>query len=578
MPSKSRFRVLFAFLVVFQGLGLLLPVLPAADPNAKPSVRLAVLVLFDQMRGDYLMRWDDLFGDGGFHRLEKEGVWFQNCHYPYSFTITGPGHASVHTGTSAYKHGIIGNDWYDRAAGTSVYCVGSTRYQRVPPLPVKKDREATTAKKPKGVGAPDRLLAPTLADALKDATAGKGRVVALSWKDRAAVLPGGKKPDACYWLDPNSGIFVTSTYYRDRLHPWVAELNRGHPADRWFGRDWTRLLPDLDYERRSGPDDAPGEGKGYAQGRTFPHPMTGGLSQPGKEYYEAVYTSPFGNELILELVKRAIDAEELGTRDVPDLLCVSFSCNDPIGHQWGPDSQEVLDVTLRADRILKGLLDHLDARVGKGRYVLGLTADHGVCPTPESSRARGKEAGRISEALLTLKAEEFLHQTFVKGIQAPVLCLEAPITNDSFYLNRAWLKAAGLDQAKVEEALAGWLKEQPGIETAYTRTQLLHGVPENDVVGRMVRRSFHPERSGDVIAVVKPYHLITSNLTGTGHGTPHEYDTHVPLLVSGPGIGAGIRRDAVVPQAATAILAQALGIKPPALCEATVPAKLFAEK
>jgi hypothetical protein len=418
-------------------------------------------------------------------------------------------------------------------------------------------------------------LAPTLGDALKEATAGKGRVVALSCKDRASVLPGGQRPDVCYWLDTSTGQFVTSSYYRDRPHPWVEEFSRGRPANRWFGRDWTRLLPDLDYERRSGPDDAPGEGKGFSQGRTFPHPMDGGLKEPGKEYYDALYNSPFGNELLLDLVKRTIDAEGLGTRDVPDLLCVSFSCNDPIGHCWGPDSQEVMDVTLRADRIVKGLLDHLDAKVGKGRYVLALSADHGVCPTPEAARAKGKDGGRISPIFLARKAESFLKKSFVKEGQDSVRCIES-FMNDSFYLNRAWLKAEGLEQAKVEEALARWFKEQPGIQAAYTRTQLLAGVPEDDVVGRMVRRSFHPERSGDVMGVVKPHFLITPLLTGTWHGTPHEYDTHVPLLAFGPGLNGGPRRDAVTPQACAAILARGLGIKPPAQCEAVVPDKLFA--
>ncbi|MGH7227024.1 MAG: alkaline phosphatase family protein, partial [Gemmataceae bacterium] len=284
--------------------GLLLPAPPsAAEPPPPP--RLVVMVLFDQLRGDYLTRWDKLFGDDGFHRLEKEGTWFTNCHYPYSDTVTAAGHASVSTGCSPRTHGIIANDWYDRDAAASVYCVvTSERYQRVPPTALTTDKDKN---KPKGV-APDRLLAPTVADAFKTASDGKGRVVSLSLKDRSAVLPGGRRPDACYWLDAASGQFVTSTFYRDALHPWVRDFNRSALVDRWLDKKWTRLQPSLDYEKYSGPDDAAGEGT-LLFGRTFPHALgnLGGI-QLKAAYYAALYNSPFGNEVLLALAKRAVEA------------------------------------------------------------------------------------------------------------------------------------------------------------------------------------------------------------------------------------------------------------------------------
>ena len=571
-PSRRRASALLALLSLFILCGLLaLPSWgvqprPTAAPTSDPRPRLAVLVVFDQTRGDYLTRWQDLFGEGGFRRLAHEGAWFQDCHYPYADPVTAVGHASILSGCSPATHGIIANDWYDRAAGAPVYCVGSDRYQRVPP-PAKE-----SAKKPAGV-APDRLMAPTLGDALKAATAGRGRVVSLSFKDRSAVLPAGHRPDACYWLDTDTGTFVTSTYYRDRLHPWVEEFNREHLADRWFGRDWTHLRPDLDYESFSGPDDVAGEGAGPFLKRTFPHPLTGALEKPGPAYYLALYTSPFGNDLLLDLVKRAVDAEQLGRHIDPDLLCVSFSCNDPIGHVWGPDSQEVLDVTLRSDLVVRELLAYLDAHVGKGRYLLALTADHGVCPLPEVSRARGEDAGRISPDQLQRQASAFLDETFGAGAE-PGRWIEAQ-ADAWLYLNQKLLRQRGLASADVEAALAGWLKKQPGIETAYTRTQLLHGVPPDDAVGQAVRRSFYPERCGDVAVVLKPYYLFSSLFMATTHGTPHDYDTHVPLLVFGPGVRAGIRQDRVTPQATAAILAHGLGIAPPARAEAPVPADLF---
>jgi predicted AlkP superfamily pyrophosphatase or phosphodiesterase len=548
--------------------GVLPPGAGPKEPAQPARPRLAVLVVFDQMRGDYLGRWQTLFGKGGFARLCKEGTWFQNCHYPYANTVTAAGHASLGTGTSPVRHGIIANEWYDREAGKEILSIESPRHQPVPPA------QGGKGKKPAYGAAPVRLLLPTLGDSVKQATGGQGRVIGLSLKDRAAILPAGKKADACYWFSSSAGAFVTSTYYREKLHPWVADYNRSRPGDAWFGRDWQRLLPNLDYARHSGPDDVPSEWTGYHQGRTFPHPMTGGLKKPGKAYYQALVNSPFGNDLLLGLVKRAVTAERLGQRGVPDLLTVSFSSNDLVGHSWGPDSQEVLDVTLRADRLMKDLLDFLDAQVGRGRYVLALSADHGICPIPEVARARGKDALRISPALLTAGANDFLNRTFLpKG--KPAAWIEAA-SPPWIYLNRAALKGHQLDSARVEEALARWLARQPGIQAAYTRNQQSRPRPRtDDPIGDRVRRSYYPGRSGEVAVVLKPYYLMTRLMTGTTHGSPHAYDTHVPLLVYGPGIRARVRRDAVTPQAAVVILAHALGIKPPAGAEAPLPEGVF---
>jgi hypothetical protein len=566
MPSLRRLLSCLTALVFCSLLVLAWPGVRAAPTGDDGRPRLAVLVFFDQLRGDYLTRWNDLFAADGFRRLERDGAWFQNCNYTYSDTVTAAGHTSVAAGCSPCVHGIIDNDWYDCKAGEMVYCVTSDRYQRVPPVSPPKGGK----KKAAGVS-PDRLLAPTLGDALKEATGGRGKVVSLSFKDRSAVLPAGHHPDACYWFDTSTGTFVTSTYYRDRPHPWVEEFNRGKPADRWLGRDWTRLRPDLDYERFSSPDDQEGEGRGYSQGRTFPHPLTGGPL--GSMYYPALYTSPFGNDVLLDLVKRAIDAEQLGKHAQPDLLCVSFSCNDPIGHVWGPDSQEVLDVTLRSDLIVRQLLAYLDADVGKGRYLLALTADHGVCPLPEVSRKRGRDAGRVPASLLTLQAPAFLDATFGAGDGKDRWFAAA--SPPWIYLNRKLLEQRGLKSSQVEEAMAGWLRKQPGIAAVYTRTQLLAGVPADDSLGQMVRRSFFPERSGDLAIVLKPYWLFSSLFMQTTHGTPHAYDTHVPLLVYGPGIRPGTRQGPVSPQAAAAILAHGLGIALPAKADTPVPADLF---
>jgi hypothetical protein len=263
----------------------------------------------------------------------------------------------------------------------------------------------------------------------------------------------------------------------------------------------------------------------------------------------------------------------LGTHEVPDLLCVSFSSNDAVGHSWGPDSQEVLDVTLRTDLLVKELLAYLDEKVGRDRYILALTADHGVCPLPEVSKKQGREAGRLSPSLLKRKAAEFLNEKFGDP-KNPARWLEAT-SGPWVFLNQNLIEQRGLKSTDVEKTLAAWLADQEGVQTVYTRTQLTGELPREDDVGRMVCRSFYPERCGDVFVVTKPYYLLYSVLTGTTHGTPHTYDTHVPLLVYGPAVRAGLRKEAITPQATAAILAQALGIKPPADAEAPVPSGLF---
>jgi hypothetical protein len=564
-----RFPLIALLLVALLLRALPVPSPSVAEPHRAEKPRLVVLVYFDQLRADYLTRWDKLFGDGGFHRLEKDGVWFQNCHYPYSDTVTAAGHASVATGCSPRTHGIIANEWYDRAAAASVYCVASERYERVPPatLGVEIDGEK---KKSKGVS-PDRLLAPTLGDALK-AVNGKSRVVSLSLKDRSAVLPGGKRPDACYWLDGASGLFVTSTYYRDAVHPWVRQFNRSKAIDAWLGKSWTRCRPQLDYEKYSGPDDAAGEGT-LLFSRTFPHPLGGGLFNVKAAYYAALYNSPFGNDLLLALAKSALEAEQLGKRDNPDLLCLSFSSNDPIGHCWGPDSQEVLDVTLRSDVIVKDLLAVLDRHAGKGNYVLMLTADHGVCPLPEAARRQGKTAARLDTSDLVRRGGDYLSDKFQMAA-GDNRWFEA-VESSWLYLNRAFLERHNLKQTDVETALAAWLRKQTGVQAVYTRGQLRAGIAADDAIGQSVRRSFFPERSGDVRIVEKPYYLLTTSLTGTNHGTPHAYDTHVPLLLYGAGIRCGVRREAVTPQIAAVVGTKALGVAAPAKADAELPADLF---
>ena len=568
-PWRWACGALLVAVVIF--LNLSIEIVEAQEP-ARP--KLVVMVVFDQMRGDYLKKWQPLFAKDGFKRLQTDGAWFTNCHYPYAYTLTAAGHTSLSTGTTPSKHGIIANDWYDRANGESVSSV-------TPP-----PEEQT-----KGVG-PYRRKVESVGDVLLRVLMGKGRVVSLSIKDRAAILMAALRANACYWFNTQTGNFGTSAYYRPDPHPWVTKFNKTRMADRWLNKDWERFDSKLDYAKHSGPDDFSTEGTGYLQGQTFPHPFQFGKSKDEKKnkqnYYDAVTCSPMGNELLLAFAKEAIVNEKLGQGDTVDLLCVSFSSNDLIGHCWGPDSQEVLDVTLRSDALIKELLTFLDGKVGKGNYYFAMSADHGVCPLPEFAKQQGKDSGRVEPEILTTQAEDFLNKKFLPaGKQAPWFIVPKK-SNAWIYLNYATLKELKLAQVDVETALAGWLTAQPGIERAFTRTQMMKPANDDNVPHPLfasVKRSFHPDCSGDVMAILKPYHLfspatLTKNpekLTAyrTSHGTPHPYDTHVPLLVMGPRIQPGERDERVAPQTMASILAEALGVPPPASAEHPAPKGLF---
>ena len=559
---------------------------PAPPPtDAAPRVKLAVLVVFDQMRGDYLARWRPLFGAAGFRRLTTEGAWFNDCHYPYGVTTTGPGHASILTGTCPDRHGIVNNNWNEK--GEDVYCAGDARYALYAPAP--PPAEPKSGAKPPPGGTPERLLSETAADVLKRTYGSNAKVFGLSLKDRSAILPTGRAPDGAYWFD---GRVITSTYYTERLgrtYPdWAKRFVNPNRADRWFGHSWERFRPDVDYARFSGPDDSPGEGGGSEKGRSFPHPLGGVRFLEPAAFYNALANSPCGNDLLLDVAWECIAAEDLGGDSVPDLLVVSFSSNDLVGHTWGPDSQEVLDITLRTDALMADFLRFLDAKVGKDQYAVVLTADHGICPLPEVSVGKGRDARRVNRFVLQERTEQYLRSRFSK-VQATAKSswIEA-VSFPWLYLNPRLVQASGRSREEVAAAVARFLVEpaqrELGVAEAFTRADLAPAVPPRSDVHQRMKRSFHPARCGDVGIVLAPLDVpserkpneILKVETGTTHGSPYDYDTHVPLIVFGPGIPGGARNEPVTPQAAAAIVSHFLRVPPPADAEYPVPASLFA--
>lgn len=557
---------------------------PSADPSAGPGDDLAgdaggklvVMVVFDQMRCDYLERWKQHFGPDGFEKLKRDGVWFSNAHVPYAASSTGPGHASLATGAPPSVHGIIENAWFDRSVGKVVLAPTTEEaYDRVPPAPGAY-REKWPAL------APTRLLAPTVGESLIDQRKAGGRAFSISLKARSAVLMAGKQSNGAYCFDSSNGEFHTTSYYRKTVPAWVDEFDRAGVVNRWSGKVWDRLKPVSIYDQL-GPDDVPGEGgRTYEGRRTFPHTLPDERALPNDQkgkYYSALEYSAYGNELLWEFAKAAIAGEKLGRNGTTDLLCLSFSTNDMIGHAFGPDSHEVLDVTLRSDRLMAAVLAHLDEKVGPGRYTLVMTADHGVCPLPEVAVKTHPDARRIQPADFLTGLDAQLDKVFGKKDDVPGQWVEkdAPARDCHpwVYLNRRTIDALGVPQQQVEDAAAAWLRERPVPLTVFTRTQLTTGTfpAAERAFGVMAQLSFHPDRSGDLYIIPPPYDLVLGALSqGTDHGTPHEYDRHVPILAYGPGVPkAGERTEAVSSLIVAPLVSKLLGIAPPTKANEALP-------
>lgn len=566
MPRTLRVALILtpAFALVAAGLFYVVREFNAPlPPDSREGSRLVVVVVFDQMRGDYLDRWSSAFGEDGFEKMKHEGVWYSDAHLPYACTSTGPGHASIATGVPPSVHGIVENEWYVRERGKRVYCSHSDRpYERVP-----LHADVGVRSKAEGGLAPDRLLVPTVADHLRTASQGKGRTYSFALKDRVAVLMGGKEPDGCYCFDTATGEFHTSSYYRDRVHPWVETFNNSKACDRWFQKDWSRIGAAVRYDQLAGPDEAPGE----PLDRRLPFTLGRGYPAPNKRYYDALESSPFANELLWELARTGIEAEDLGNRGTPDLLYLGFSANDAIGHACGPDSHEVLDITLRSDRLVAEMVAYLTKRFGPNQFTLVVTADHGVAPLPERSvkalaseyRFHPGEYGQLGIVL---------DEKFGQRDAAPGQWVEA-IGFPWVYLNQKSIARHGIPRTEIEDAAAQWLGHRPLSQAAYPRA-VLAGPPLADPIGRAAQLSYHPDRSGDVLIVTKPYALpLGWPSVGTSHGTPHPYDTHVPILAYGHGIPAlkkrGDRTNALI---VAPIVCRALGIKAPSRLSEKLPA------
>ena len=486
-------RLLFAVFAL-----LLATVGPApAAPDTSTDLRLIVLIAVDQFRYDYLTRFRDQYQDG-LQRLLTEGAVFTDANLEHYPTVTAIGHATMLSGATPSVSGIVGNDWFDRASGKSVSSVSDP---------------SVTLLGAEGTGSsPHRLLVSTVGDELKMAAkAERGspeapRVIGLSLKDRSAILPAGRTADAAYWWDTKSGNFVTSSYYAPDAPAWVAAFNARKMAATWAGRPWTLITAPATVLRR------------------MPEEAGGALNT-------AVYGSPFGNELLLEFATEAVTRERLGQRGVTDLLSVSLSSNDAVGHTFGPASPQVRDMAIRTDRILGALLSRLDRLVGLRHTLIALTADHGVAPLPETLQARAMPGGRITSKDLFDPIQQGLARAYGEGQWV------LGTSGTSPYLNEALIAQLKADPAQVRRDVARIAAGLPHVARVYTRDQLMNGAVQDDRVGRRILRGFNAARSGDVEILLEPYWIRQA--TGTTHGTPYNYDAHIPLILMGPAIKAG---------------------------------------
>jgi hypothetical protein len=488
--------------------------------------KLVLVIAIDQFRYDYLTRYRGEY-HAGFDRLLTKGAVFTNARYRHFPPLTALGHSVMLSGAMPAVSGIAGNEWYDRDEGRHVTSVSDSQTQLVGGNG--------------GEGAsPHRLLVSTIGDELKMADGGKSRVVGISLKNRAAILLVGHMADGAYWFDNVSGNFVSSTYYFRELPGWVKDFDNSRPGEKYRGAAW------LD------------------------HKLPGNLKELyGTSDESPLESSPFGNELVELLAERAVTAEQLGRRDFTDVLAISFTSNDKVGHDYGPDSAEARAVTLGADQLIEKLFQTVNRQVGLENVLVVLTGDHGAAPSPEVNAMRKMPGGRISAATLTQVAQAALEKKYGAGEWV------AGTWDVSVYLNQLLMASKKLDPAAVERAAAQALMAMPHVARVYTREEIAHGELLQDDIGRLITNGFNVRRGADMEVVLDPYWIISDK--AASHTSPYGYDVHVPVIIMGPDIRAGRYDQSIAVNDVAPTLATILGVETPSGSAGRVLSEIFAQ-
>lgn len=484
------------------------------DVEEPKKPKLVVGIVVDQMKMEYLYRFADDFSENGFKQLMKDGFTFHNMHYNYMPTYTAPGHASVYTGTTPAVHGIVGNEWYHRTLGKDVYCTDDDAVKTV-----------GNGNENEGKMSPKNLQASTITDELRLATNFKGKVIGMSLKDRGAILPAGHFANWAFWYS-KTGSFISSTFYGDSLPAWVSEFNNEKNYEKYAALGWN-LFKDKSVYNESLPDDNPYEGKLYKKAPFFPYNMKELMdsNDPG-----VIRSSPYGNNLLADFAKKAIVKEELGKDDITDFLTVSFSSTDYIGHNFGPRSIELQDTYLRLDQTIAEFLQHLDTTVGKGNYLIFLTADHAGAENVTHLKDNKYDVESISEKNVEQSMAEFSKTYFGDD-------LLLNYSNYNVFFNKVKIKEKGLELVRVKQAFKEFLMTQKHIKRVYTEEEILASSGADYYLNFMAK-GFDATQNGDLIILDKPGYIEYYG-TGTSHGTPYSYDTHVPCLFYGWNIKKG---------------------------------------
>jgi predicted AlkP superfamily pyrophosphatase or phosphodiesterase len=487
-------------------------VLPISYPK-RPKLVIGIVV--DQMRYDFLYRYDSKYGKGGFKRLMNEGYNCKNLHYNYGPTVTAAGHSSIFTGSVPNISGIIGNEWYDQPTQKTVYCVEDST--------VKTIGSSSNA----GKMSPKNMLVSTVTDQLRIANSFNSKTVGVALKDRGSILPAGHTANAAYWFDGTDGSWITSTFYMNELPKWVKDFNDKKSANKYLNTTWNTLLP-IEKYTESTPDDQPYETKFSGETKAvFPHDFLGTRGS----IYELVKSTPFGNTLTKEFAMAAFENEKLGQGKYTDFLTVSFSSPDYAGHAYGPNSIEVEDIYLRLDKDLEEMLNTFDAKLGKNNYLVFLSADHGVADVPGFWKQNKLPAGVLTYNVAKTIGNKALKDKF--GVEN---LIEAE-DNGQLYFNDNLIKEKNLNKAQLFEIIKEEVIKMDGIADVINLHDLeAANVPE--LLKNRIKNGYNAKRSGDILVLNRPQYFA-GRTTGTTHGSVYNYDTHVPALFYGWNVPVG---------------------------------------
>lgn len=516
------------------GLVLMVALFPGRAQQRRPA--LVVYLVVDQMRADYIDRYQHQWR-GGLRQIVDRGAWFRQANYPYFLTVTCAGHATLGSGTLPSTHGMAANYWWDRETQRRIGCADDPKSPFV-----------SHAAPLKGGASPHRLLVPTLADEMRVQLSTVPRIVVLSGKPRSAMMLAGRRADVLVWFDAMAGGWVTSTFYTPAPYPFIQQIVARDPIDRDFGRVWTRAMPESGYLYKDSPT---GRTPHPGVGPLFPHPLKGDSETPGRLFYESWEDSPFINDALGRMASAALDAFDLGQGDRTDFLAVSFSGIDRVGHTFGPFSHELQDALFRLDVSVGTLIADLDRLVGRDRYVLALSSDHGVAPIPEQILEEGFDAGRIVTRDLTRRLNAALQPILGEGRHVVTIEHSQVYFADGLY-SRLRREPAAM------QVVLDLLMATPGVLRVLQGEEVAGAVNSPDPLIRSIALGYVPGRSGEMIMVPKPY-WSTSEEAAT-HGTAYTYDKHVPVLLMGAGVRPGEYLEPITPADIAPTLAFLTGV------------------